>query len=454
MATKFDMPKLGLTMEAGTILAWLVADGDVVAEGQPIMVIETDKVESEVESSGAGVFQAIASVGETYACGAQLGWFLAEGEEAPAGAGPGPTITPEASSPAVTAAAALAPERPGGRRFASPNAKRVAAQRGVDLASVIGTGPGGRIVSEDVEAAAAAPVRTAASTAAVGGPPSVGGGIPLASVAARNLADLLGIDLRLVAPTSPDPRITRDDVARYVRRRLAGGSASTPGAAPSQAPTGVTPLTGMRGTIASRMHASLQEMAQLTLHMDVDMAAVTADRATRADRGTAPGYTDYVIAAAAHALRRHPYVNSQVVADGIALLPDVHVGMAVAVDGGLLVPVVRNADQLAIDALAAETGRLAEAARARKIELRDLEGATFSVTALGMFGVDGFTPVINPPNTAILGVGRVRDDVVWVGDEPQRATVLTLSLTWDHRAFDGAPAAEFVSSIKGFLEAV
>ncbi|MEY3494478.1 MAG: dihydrolipoamide acetyltransferase, partial [Actinomycetota bacterium] len=198
-----------------------------------------------------------------------------------------------------------------------------------------------------------------------------------------------------------------------------------------------------------RMHASLQQMAQLTLTMDADLDAVIVDRDAREVK---PGFTDYVIAAAARALRAHPIVNSQVTAEGIALLPDVHVGMAVALDEGLVVPVVRHADRLDLTALAAETKRLATAARRGSLALNDLEGGTFSVSALGMFGVDAFTPVINPPNTAILGVGRLRDDLV-LGTKGKVSTTkrLTLSLTWDHRVFDGAPAAQFAQTIVELL---
>jgi pyruvate dehydrogenase E2 component (dihydrolipoamide acetyltransferase) len=219
----------------------------------------------------------------------------------------------------------------------------------------------------------------------------------------------------------------------------------------------------MRGTIASRMSESLHSMAQLTLTMDVDMDGVVADRARRAEKATPPGYTDYVIAATAQALVEHPVVNSQVTDDGVALLPSVHVGLAVALDHGLIVPVIRDTLSYDLDALAAETTRLATAARDRTLTLADLEGGTFSVTALGMFGVDAFTPIISAPNTAILGVGRIRRDVVLDdtgdtdggtrGPEPRAAHRLTLSLTWDHRAFDGAPAAAFAQSVKRRLEA-
>ena len=217
----------------------------------------------------------------------------------------------------------------------------------------------------------------------------------------------------------------------------------------------------MRGTIARRMADSLASMAQLTLTMDVDMDGVVADRRRRHEareatgsEGAVPGYTDYVIAATAQALVEHPHVNSQITEEGVALLPEVHVGLAVALEEGLMVPVIRSTVDLDLDALAAETSRLADAARSQSLTLADVEGGTFSVTALGMFGVDAFTPIINAPNTAILGVGRLRDEVSWGDDEtPARATRLTLSLTWDHRAFDGAPAAEFARSIKHRLEA-
>ena len=209
----------------------------------------------------------------------------------------------------------------------------------------------------------------------------------------------------------------------------------------------------MRGTIAKRMQSSLQDMAQLTLHMDADLDAIVEDRESRKSSShSLPGFTDYVIAAAARALKLHPIVNSQVTSEGIALLPEIHVSMAVALPEGLIVPVIKNTTSLDLASLASETKRLSGAAREGKLGLGELEGGTFSVSTLGMFGVDGFTPVINPPNTAILGVGRLRDDVV-VSKKGKVSTVkrMTLSLTWDHRVFDGAPAAEFCKSIVDLL---
>ena len=220
-----------------------------------------------------------------------------------------------------------------------------------------------------------------------------------------------------------------------------------------QEPTDVVPFNGMRGLIAQRMHSSLNDMAQLTLSVDVDMAGINAEREQRRSQGQqVPGYTAWVVSAAAQAIEEHGYVNSQITADGIALLPDVHVGVAVALDEGLIVPVIEHANLRTVEETHAVVADLAGRARTGRLQFQELEGATFSVTALGMYGVDMFTPVINPPNTAILGVGRLRSETGWSEGRPVEKTVMTLSLTWDHRAFDGAPAAEFAQTIVRLLQ--
>jgi pyruvate dehydrogenase E2 component (dihydrolipoamide acetyltransferase) len=481
MAIEFAMPKLGLTMEQGTILEWLVPDGASVSAGTAVLLIETDKVETEVEAPSDGRLHQAGAVGASFECGARIGWFLADGEQAPASA------APAAAAPAAAAAVAAATVGPptaspaapssvvrgeGGRLLVSPNARRVAASLGVDVAQVRGSGPGGRIVSEDVEAHAAAyPAGAAPAPALRSAPPPLAvstGATPFATAAAVQLAQLVGLDLSTagVATMSPDGRIGREDVAEHIRSLIARAQSATPApmaqtpaatVAPalpsaSQTPTRIVPMTGMRGTIASRMHASLREMAQLTLTVDADADALVADRTARkAAGGSAPSYTDYVIAAVARALVAHPMLNSQVVTEGIAVLPDVHIGMAVALEKGLVVPVIRNTLHRTMEDLATETARLAEAARAGKLGMADYEGGTFSVSTLGMYGVDAFTPVINPPNVAILGVGRIREDVAWDGDAPKRVRRMTLSLTWDHRVVDGAPAAEFASAVANLL---
>jgi pyruvate dehydrogenase E2 component (dihydrolipoamide acetyltransferase) len=471
-------------MEEGTILEWLVEDGTEITQGMAVLRIETDKVESDVESPGDGRFHRVGNQGDTYPCGALIGYLLADGEEPPvakASASPAPvaaqTSSPVASSAPTASNVATLPRREG-RLFASPNARRVAKELGIDIETVIGSGPEGRITSEDVEEAHKNPnAPRAVSGSAPSSAPAIAvapilssSGNVLATAAARQLAELLGVDLAQVPYDATDGRVTKDGVAAFVRARLtttqtasketSSAEKSTTVLAPaSQTPTSIKKISGMRGTIAKRMQSSLQDMAQLTLHMDADLDAIVEDRESRKSSShgdnssnSLPGFTDYVIAAAARALKLHPIVNSQVTAEGIALLPEIHVSMAVALPEGLIVPVIKNTTSLDLSTLAAETKRLSGAAREGKLGLGELEGGTFSVSTLGMFGVDGFTPVINPPNTAILGVGRLRDDVV-VSKKGKVSTVkrMTLSLTWDHRVFDGAPAAEFCKSIVDLL---
>ena len=375
MALEFIMPKLGLTMEEGTILEWLVQDGASITPGMPVLRIETDKVESDVEAIDTGLLHRVGVDGESYPCGAVIGYLLAQGEAVPTQTSTTPAPAAQAAAPVAAPTpqtpVASAPAPSDGRILISPNIRRVAIEKGIDLSTIVGSGPDGRIMMEDLE---------------------------------------------------------------------------------TSAPKEIRRMTGMRGTIAKRMHASLQEMAQLTLFMDADLDAVMADRASREGDASVPGFTDYIIAAAARALRLHPIANSQVTAAGIELLTDINVGLAVSLDDGLMVPVVRNTDSLSLAALAVETKRLAGAARSGSLALADLEGGTFSVSALGMFGVDGFTPVINPPNVAILGVGRLRDDIVLNSSGAVSSVKrLTLSLTWDHRVLDGAPAAQFCQSIVQLL---
>ena len=459
MANEFQMPKLGLTMEAGTILEWLVADETEVAEGMPVLLIETDKVETEVESSGSGRLHQTGVVGESYPCGTPIGWFLTLDEAAPEQTPESSVTPPRAIDGAETpranpTLAAGARSVRDGRLLVSPNARRVAALLGVELAALTGSGPGGRIVSEDVEAAAAACL--ADSTPLPSDPP-VASDVVAATAAARSLAHRLGVDLASVVATGADPRVTRNDVAHHVRERLATPDGSVTTAELSapllQTPSSVIPMRGMRRTIAERMHASLQEMAQLTLTVDAVMDAVVADRERRKTDGSPPGYTDYVIAAVATALVRHPLVNSQVTSDGLALLPEINVGMAVALEEGLIVPVIHDAETLGLSDLAVETTRLVAAARDSSLSLSELEGGTFSVTTLGMFGVDGFTPVINPPEAAILGVGGISLRPVRNREgEISYAESITLSLTIDHQAVDGAPAARFLKDLVDTLE--
>ncbi len=273
---------------------------------------------------------------------------------------------------------------------------------------------------------------------------------PPSSPMARKLARERGVDIAEITGTGPGGRITSDDVEAAARQAPAAEIAAA-------RPDRVLAVKGMRKTIATRMHDSLQSMAQLTMNMDVVMDQAVQLREQLSDgwaeEGIKPGYTDLVICAVARALVQHPQMNAVFDAAEITLRGSVHVGMAVALDDGLIVPVVRDADRLSLPELCRETTRLASAARDGTLGIDDLQDATFTVTALGMFGVDSFTPIVNSPQVGILGVNRLRDDVGWEGDRPVRQRRMMLSLTWDHRALDGAPAARFLAAVKALLEA-
>ncbi len=439
MAVAVVMPKLGLTMQEGTVTRWTVESGAAVVAGSPVLDISTDKIETEVEVEVDGVLHHAVVEGAVVACGEVVAW-LCEVDESPPDSASAPPVTATATTTPSAAPQAAPATAPDGRVVASPNARRRAGELGVALATVIGTGPGGRIVSEDVEEAAA-----------VGGSADAEARNALVSPVARALAERLGHDPGAIAGSGPGGRVMLDDVI------AAGGSgARVPIHAAADRVDQIVPITGKRAVIAERMHASLTEMAQLTLTTDATVdRLVKLRRALRDEWGdAAPGYTDFVLLAVARALRTHPRCNAMISDGAIHVLAGVHVGLAVSVDDGLMVPVVRDADRCSLVELAAETTRLSAAARSGKLGLDELEGGTFSVTSLGAHGIDAFTPVVNPPNVAILGVGRIRDDVRWKSaKKARRRRALTLSLTIDHRALDGAPAADFLATVRSSLEA-
>jgi pyruvate dehydrogenase E2 component (dihydrolipoamide acetyltransferase) len=416
VAVEVLIPKLGLTMEYGLIEEWLVAPGTPVKPGDPLLRLATDKVDVEVEAEGSGLFHPAVESGAELPPGALIGWLLEAGEAPPGAASEAPPTA--------------APARPD-RLFSSPNARRVARERGVDITQLTGTGPGGRIITADILDATAAP-QTAPATPQTR-PRTV-------SPLVRREATAAGVDLAAVVGTGPGGKVLRSDIAAAATRP-----------APST-PSSVIPLTGMRGVIATRMHASLQEMAQLTLGTEATMDAAVALRAQLKEQWpNAPTITDLVVRAAALSLREHPRLNASVHDQAIHVQPEINVGLAVALEEGLMVPVLKRADQLPLSAMATETRRLAQAARTGSLTLPELEGGTFTVSTLGSFGIDFFTPVITPGQVAILGVGRLRDSVRWEQDTPVKTQVLTLSITFDHRAVDGAPAAEYLRSVASRL---
>ncbi|MGK9269580.1 2-oxo acid dehydrogenase subunit E2 [Williamsia muralis] len=460
MAQQIVLPKLGLTMQEGVIGEWLAGEGQHIAVGDLLLRLETDKVEVDVEAEAEGILATGASAGDVLPVGAVIGWLLGEGESAPDGTAAVVEQEPVAETHTAPATVVVGGPDDGGRIKSSPNARRVAVAANVDLSTIRGTGPGGRIVSEDVEEhLAAAPVQAPEPTSATPATgklaQTVGAASQFVGPLVRRRADELGVDLAEVAGTGIGGRITKADV------EAAAGTVAAPASIVGSPTTGpqageVIPLTGMRGAIARNMIDSLQTMAQLTHGYEVDVTALVAVReqlkAEAAQSGSkVPSLNDFVVKAAALALREHPLLNAGIADDKITLFEEINVGVAVAVDGGLIVPVVRDADSLSVAEVADRIRTLASGARTGKLGLSDMEGATFSVSTLGAYGVDFFTPVINPGNVAILGVGRVKDGFRWEGETPVRTQVLTLSLTFDHRAVDGAPAAEYLKTLSAIL---
>lgn len=441
MATEILLVKAGMTMTEGAVAEWHVLDGGEVRGGELLYRMETEKIELEVEAEASGVVRHAVRAGTKTAPGELIGYILAPGEPLPPG-----FIAPPPTASGTTASR-------GSELPSSPIARRLAREAGIDLGLISGSGPGGRITEADVSRFKSAPKQTVAALRPPGQPREI-----LASPLARRLAERLQVDLLSVSGTGPGGRITQEDVEAARARPTPTGAVSAQRLSPGEHhPGDRIPVRGMRKVIVERMRASLQEMAQLTMGMDVAMDASVALRAQLidewAEEGVRPSYTDLVLKAVGKALGLHPLLNSTMHETEIELLGDVHVGMAVAVTGGLLVPVIRNADRLTLKDIAVESSRLAEAARTGTLSLDEMAGGTFSVTALGMAGIDFFTPVVNPPNVAILGVGRIRDAVAWEGERPVRRQVMTLSLTIDHRVVDGVPGAAFLGTVRELLEA-
>ena len=407
MATEIRMPMWGMGMLEGTIVEWFKHEGDAIENGERLAEIEAAKTVEDLLAPAAGILHRIVvPAGATVPIQEVLAILLEDGAK---DAGDG-DVGERGDGDAGERGDGDAGERGGSQRGARTAVPADAPATTVD-------GP----------AAASAPVRNV---------------VPRA----RQRAKELGVDLAAVAGTGPGGRIDVEDVER----------AATPAAAPRAADVAAPPadggltiaLTGMRGTIARRMHASLQSTAQLTLVTTADVTDLVAYRDTLEPR---PTYTDFVVKAAALALREHPGLNATIDGDRVRLLPDVHIGVATAVPDGLVVPVVRDADTVPLAQIARTSAELVAKVRAGTIGADDLSGSTFTVTSLGGQGIDAFTPIINPPEVAILGVGRILDQPTRDGDGVRWRKAITLSLTIDHQVVDGAPGAAFLETLAEFL---
>ncbi|MDA7773017.1 2-oxo acid dehydrogenase subunit E2 [Pseudomonadales bacterium] len=448
MPREIYLVKVGMTMTEGMVSEWFIADGAEVKKGEMLYALETEKVNLDVDAEADGTVKHLVEAGVTLEPGDVVGYIFAQGESIPdvlPGATSQPEVVESAEPVAVESAAPMVLEAVVSEGFvkASPAAKRLAKELDVNYLALQGTGPGGRIVEADVQSAASG--QTASQQPAVAAIQSQSSANIKASPLARRIAEQRAIDLSQVRGTGPGGRIVQSDVENL-------GASIAPASGPAAGD--MVPVKGMRKTIAQRMHQSLQESAQLTM----DMAAVMDDAVKLReqlirewDGAARPTFTDLVIKAAAKALQKHPLMNSQFGGTGIQLLNEIHVGIAVALPEGLVVPVVRHADQLSLKEIAIESARLATSARNGTLGLDDYAGGTFTISALGMFGVDSFTPIINQPQSGILGVNRILDGVAWEGETPIRQKQMNLSLTWDHRVLDGAPAAEFLQTVVEYL---
>jgi len=434
MIKKITLPKLGQTVEEATIEKWHKAEGDTVARGDVLCEITTDKATLEVESFYSGtLLKILAPEGEELAVGALIAVVGDAGDEVPEDmlAEEGVATVEAAKAEAARAAPdkAAAPEAgpvaagtAGGRVKASPRARRLAQERGVSLESIRGTGPDGRIVEADVEAALAAASGAKAT--------------PLA----HRLAAARGVDLASVRPSGPGGKITKEDVLSAAAGAADAGE--------------VSPLSAMRRIIAERMLQSKRTIPCYYLEMDADVTDLVALRAKLNAEGEPKiGFNDFVIKACAGALRLFSAVNSRWAEGGIERRREVNVGFAVALDEGLLVPVVRGADKKSLREIGAETDDFAERARSKHLRPEEYQDGCMTISNLGMFGVRSFIPIVNPGESTILGLGLIEERVVSRQGKIDVRQIMTLTLSADHRLVDGAVGAQFLETIRDALEA-
>lgn len=437
MSVTVCMPRWGLTMKQGLISKWLKNEGDRVEKGDDLFEVETEKVTNVVEAYASGIlFQIVVPAGTKVEVGTIVAVIADPGEkpERIEGIQKGEVVEAEAAPPKAAAAKSAAGEaKPERKAFApsSPAARRLAKELGVDITNVRGSGPGGRVVEADVQKYHEE------------GPPA-----PKATPLAAEMARQEGLDLSTIAGTGDGGKITREDVQKALKAREAPAEALPPKS---------IPFTGMRKAVADNMFASLQGSAQLTQFTDIDAAELIRFRDEvreeyAHDETVKISLNDLIVMAVSRALKRFPLMNSTLVGDEILLHDSAHVGVAVALKEGLIVPVLRDADRKGLLRIAREIRELAQKAREGKLSVDEVTGGTFTVTNLGMFRVDGFTPILRPPESGILGVGRVVEKPAVFKGEICVRPLMTLSLTFDHRVVDGAPAAEFLQTLARYLE--
>lgn len=447
MITEIILPKLGQTMEDGAIIEWFKKEGDPVKRGDILFSVESDKAVLEVEATARGFLRKILVQKEQNVPVLTVVALITRNAEEDITSYSGASPTSPVAKPtkieieAETKAARVdivegtmtSPDTQ--RIFISPRARRTAREKGVDLTQVPGTGPGGRIVEQDV-------LNHIVSR-------------PKVTPVASKVAEDLGVDLATISGTGFNGRIMKDDVMA-----VSAQYPETAAIEPADIPAAENvPVTGLRRIIAERMAASTTQTARVTLVTEADATAFVAAReqlkATVTEEwGFAPGYNDLLGLIVSRALHEFPYMNARLSKDGtiIERFTHINLGMAVDTERGLLVPVIRGSDQMGLHEFGIEFRALMERARTGKSLLEDLTGGTFTITNLGMYDIDAFTPIINLPEAAILGVGRIQAKAVPREDEIVVRQMWTLSLVFDHRLVDGGPAARFLQHIKQLIE--
>src|SRR5437899_6361254 len=422
MPTNIIMPALELAQETGKVLRWLKSPGEAVQKGEPIVEIETDKVTVEIEAPASGVLRDVtARQGDVVPVGQTIAMIVAAGE-----VGGGAAGAPSAVRPAASAAGAVK---------ASPLARKLAEQHGVDLTRV--RTASGRIEKADVLA------YVASQTAAPAGN-GVAARLAAASPKARRLAAERGVDISMVAGSGPGGAVLVADVPTAAR------PATTAPAAPREA----APAVGTVWRImAERMTTSWTTAPHFYLVREVNVTRLASwlDQARRQTGGHVT-YTDLLVKLVAAALSRHPRVNASWRDGAIAQNTDVNIGLAVAIDDGLVVPVIHRADSLRLPEIAARRADVVSRAQAGKLRPADIQGGGFTISNLGMFGVDAFNAIVNPPQAAILAVGRIADRVVALNGQPAVQPTMVLTLSCDHRTLDGARGAQFLGALAELIE--
>jgi len=441
LAKDVIMPALGMAQETGVLLEWLKAEGDEVTKGDPLMEIETDKAAVEVEAPASGTLANVtARPGDEVPVGQVIALILAPGETAPQAPGTGAQTAEKRESEAKDEAPAAAKDN--GRPLASPLATRIAADHDVDLSRV--KPQGSRIQKEDVLAYLAGQTEASGASSAYRLTP--------ASPKARRLASEQELDLSQLEGSGPQGAVLAADVQAVIQARGAAPQPARPAPAAASTTEPVA-VSRMWQVMAQRLTESWTSVPHFYLTREVNASGLVKWRQQLKQRlPEKVTFTDLLVKLVAEALRRHPRLNARWEDGQIYENSDINIGLAVAVEAGLLVPVIAGADRLGLSEIAVRRGEVVSRAQAGKLSPAEMSQGTFTISNLGMYGIDAFNAIVNPPQAAILALGQIAERVVPIGGQPVVQPMMTMTLSCDHRVVDGARGAEFLRALAQFIE--